>query len=304
MIYDLPFSVDSTTGAIDVTNGGVHTRTKRVAVHSMFYNDIRHDYSNAHGGSGNILVRGNIRQVGTKIVYCGPGEIRTDTHDQSPANGGSNSWLGESNFKRCTWNWNFHEGMTAVGNLASVPEEWFSRSNPLNNVVWSGGADTDRHVDTNNGMQDHVSPIVESVQFRITFQDDTDAGPAVGTLTRTLRLDAAKYFTEPTKIDSNAAITTDGHQFTFTMMCLASPLDGTGAQIPQPTPANGIDNSQADIAGIGDTSGTNLRDIFPDCYMGDEIHFELEIAGGASGDSDHRISAWYSFVDATFQSST
>jgi len=299
MIYDMPSAVDPTTGEITVDT----PRKKRVAVHSMFYNDIRHDYSNNHHHSGDIHIRGNIRQVGTNIVYCGPGIINTEVHDQSIALNGNAGWLGLPSFKRCTWNWNFHEGNTLSSTVAKDAEEWFSQTDPMEHVVWANSAPTDRGIETNNGFQDHVSPIVESVQFTITFQDDTDAGPAPGALTRTLSLDAAKYFTEPTQIGSNSNVNADGHAFTFTLFCLQSSLDGNGLQIPQPTPVNGVDNSQADAAGIGDTNAVNIRDIFPDCYTGDEIHFNYEITGGTNTNKDHRISAWYSFVDAVFQSS-
>jgi len=300
MVYDLATAVDATTGAITVTAAN---RKKRIAVHSMFYNDIRHDYSNNHHNTGQIHIRGNIRQVGSNVVYCGPGVINTAAHDQSIAINGNAGWLGLSSFKRCTWNWNFHEGNTLSTNTAKDPEEWFSRTNPMEHVVWSSGVATDRGIETNNGFQDHVSPIVESVQFTMTFQDDTDAGPTPGALTRVFSLDAAKYFTEPTKITSNSNVAVGGHAFTFTLFCLQSSLDGNGLQIPNPTPANGVDNSQANAAGIGDTNNVNIRDIFPDCYMGDEIHFNYAITGGTNANNDHRISAWYSFVDAVFQSS-
>lgn len=354
MIYDDVQTISVTDGSITGRADRDSSNQRRVAVHSMFYNDIRHDYSNNAKGTGTICIRGNIRQVGSKIVYCGPGIINTSAHDQSPPEttvtgnkhngdpGTNTQWLGLSNFKRCTWNWNFHEGTTTVGGVAKDPEHWFESDPSLVTYqrVWDTVA-VPRGDDTrtfgSNGHDDYVSPVTETVTFTISFQNDFDQGPVhtLGSTTYELFIDAPKYFTSPAQMAAGVAFTDlgatnppdDGHYWTFTMFCLQSSLDGNGAQMPVLTGFNGLDgwglghdpSQSGPVAGLPtlnnpitdfpDTADTQYRDLFPDCYMGDEIHFEYVITGGSNafnggnGNTDHRISAWFSHVEAKFQSS-
>lgn len=249
-------------GATGITGGNIDVNDNaRIVVHSMFYNDVRHDYSNAHEGTGTVVIRGNFRQAGSKMTNCGPGVI--DTADNM----------------RCTWNWNF------MLNAGKDEEEWFNRDSPQSFAVWKDGAAVSRNdeADTHAATGGMISDIVETHTFVADFQAwDTDLGSGSTGNTHSMSIDASKYFSDP-----NAAmvVNADKHEFTFTMHCLESSLDGNGAII---------------LGGnIGDDNTQNVRDIFPDCYMGDEIHFSYTIAGGASGDLDHRISAWFSSVTAT-----
>merc|ERR1712176_1650627 len=112
----------------------------RMVVHSMFYNDIRHDYTDSNGAdhlSGNVNIRGNIRQVGRHVKYCAPGWMNWNAQDDAsspPAGGMSTNAFRDSNatFKRCTWNWNFN-GNALTGSDAATnsivsrdPETWFN----------------------------------------------------------------------------------------------------------------------------------------------------------------------------------
>lgn len=264
MVYDT-FLTAGTVGTGTATDG-VFTTTSvaRTLVHSMFYNDIRHDHSNAHGATGSVVIRGNIRQVGEQVKYCGPGEI--------PANSAT---------ERCTWNWNF---MVGTNDLA---EEWFSRTNPSHVNVWNSATGVnidDRDILREDGANIFspalIDPVVKKVAFTVTLKSDSTVST---TSARTFTLDADKYFTTPAEASTSAA-----HVWTFTMQCLQSSLDGTGTAI-------------ADAGTLADL-GTGLsRDMFPDCYMGDEIHFNFvstDASGTAGG--DHRISAWYSLSSAVF----
>lgn len=253
MIYDVANGID---GSGNPTLASSH---ERVVVHSMFYNDVRHDYTNAMHNSGTIAIRGNIRQIGTKVTNCGPGVI--DTTDN----------------KRCTWNWNF--------GLVDDQEEWFNRDSPQVHAVWKNGQAVSRNDET-NAHTNMLSAVIEDHSFTFSFQAwDSDAGLDSGALTpgHGMVMDADKYFSDP-----NAAMTISAteHQFVVTMHCLASSLDGNGGQLMSP-PATGDDNTM------------NIRDIFPDCYMGDEIHFSYTIGGGSTASGDHRLSAWFSSVTAT-----
>lgn len=402
MIYDVIQAVNP--------NGSVLTRAPRAnpkrtrdVVHSMFYNDIRHDYTNAAHGTGDICIRGNLRQVGTKIVYCGPGVINTMTHSQSiavddlgdgdhiggPNDGAPNNWLNGNDFRRCTWNWNFHEGfeklvsVDAAGNehtelqIHRDPEHFFERNNPTYQRVWNMGmpiarghdwhdqepdgvADLPHLPGPSNGHDIYVRPVVETVTFTISFQTDKDHGPdylmqagqhkqtgvvdgdgnvvspdpyAVLPSRYQFYLDAPKYFTPQNEIEirinSNSNHNNDdqAHQVTFSMFCLESSLDGNGAQMPDngasrrdghghelhpETGQPSFAQLQGDIDSFVDNFNDDIqyRDRFPDCFMGDEIHFEYVIQGGEnqfvgaqSNTEHHRISAWYTYVDVSFQSS-
>lgn len=271
MVYDSFTSIDG-SGVITATEA---TRT---VVHSMFYNDIRHDHSNAHGATGSVVIRGNIRQVGSQVKYCGPGEM-PDTNAA----------------ERCTWNWNFMVGTNDLG------EEWFSRTNPSHVNVWNSALTVpveDRDILREDGANIFtpalIDPVVKRVVFQVVLKSD---GNVDQTTVKSFTLDAAKYFTTPVVNPSGdatdpvtipyTAVTTVGHQYDFTMHCLQSSLDGTGTAIV----AGG---TLADL-------GTGLsRDMFPDCYMGDEIHFNFMSTGGTTAGGDHRISAWYSTSSATF----
>merc|ERR1712050_461956 len=96
---------------------------------------------------------------------------------------------------------------------------------------------------------------------------DSASGIASFAQTTALTVDASKYFTVAAGTNSATA----GYEYTVTMNCLKSSLDGNGASIPE-DPAN--------AANIGDTSTTQVRDMFPYCYMGDEIHFSLAVTPG------------------------
>jgi hypothetical protein len=54
------------------------------------------DFRHAHGS---VTVRGNVRQVGTSVVTCAPGDVPTDGN-------------------RCTWNWNFVDQSQIVDDTA------------------------------------------------------------------------------------------------------------------------------------------------------------------------------------------
>lgn len=250
--------------ATGIAGGSVTTTdNERIVVHSMFYNDVRHDYSNNMEGTGTIAIRGNIRQAGSTITNCGPGVI--DTADNM----------------RCTWNWNY------VLNAGKDFEEWFNREGPQDFAVWKSGATVSRN-DEANTHDDMISNIVETHSFTFSFQafgtaaQGGDNGFDSDSLTHSMSMDASKYFSDP---DASMAIDADEHEFIVTMHCLESQTDGNGPII---------------VAGdIGDDSTKNVRDIFPDCYMGDEIHFQYTIAGGTNANGDHRLSAWFSSVTAT-----
>jgi hypothetical protein len=253
MIYDRATGYDLSTHAFT----GV-TRYGRTMVHSMFYNDIRHEHEDGDPRK-DVVIRGNIRQIGEDVKVCGPGELL------------------ESN-QRCTWNWNFRGDAGA-----SNPQRWMHANEP-DFRVWNDGAAMDRNTEAEAfDMSGYISTVTQEHDFAIHFQDDADEGPNDGEDTNdALTFDASKYFTETGK-----TISDDSHSFEITMHCLESSHNGEGDPIAD----------AGAFGDLGDTATTNVRDMFPDCYMGDEIHFEYKITAAADDNTEHRINAWFSWVD-------
>ena len=83
-----------------------------------------------------------------------------------------------------------------------------------------------------------------------------------------------------------------GHHFAFTLKCLVSSLDGTGAEIADQT----VTQTKTHIT--AGNSNVHVKDMWPDCYLGDEIHFNYKISMGAVGNEivEHRINAWDSVI--------
>jgi len=249
MIYDRYASYDLTTHAWTGGTGSMG----RSAVHSMFYNDIRHEHEGDHK---NIHIRGNIRQVGADVKVCGPGQVL------------------ETN-QRCTWNWNFR----GDGGATSRPQQWMHADVPTFEV-WDGGAAQDRNTEAQAfDLTSYITEVTQNHVFTIHFQNNADAGPNDGEdANDELTFDAAKYF----NVDSET-IDATSHRYEFTMKCLKA--DGTDI-------ADG-----GTFSDLGDDANSNVRDKFPDCYMGDEIHFEYKITDSARAQNEQQISAWYSWVD-------
>lgn len=217
MIYEIPTMADTTTGDATVTESADTNDLKmanRMVVHSMFYNDIRHDYSDVNGAehlTGNVNIRGNIRQVGRDVKYCAPGwmnwDSETDTRGDTAPPGGMSSNAGRNDgFKRCTWNWNFN-GNALTGSDAETqgisnrdPETWFKGEetghgstttngkgpfgsfrpwgntlNPVAAVIGTGQDEIDRFDDEKNGFGNLIYPVVQEIDFNLKFRHETPA---------------------------------------------------------------------------------------------------------------------------------
>ena len=187
----------------------------RMVVHSMFYNDIRHDYTDSNGAdhlTGNVNIRGNIRQVGRHVKYCAPGWMNWDAQNDSsspPSNGMSSNAFRDTNptFKRCTWNWNFN-GEALTGSAAAAdgitsrdPETWFngaenqhgatdskgkgpfgefrpwgnSASQNTNSAIGTNIKAIERDEDFINGFGHLIFPVVHEIKFHLNFRFETSA---------------------------------------------------------------------------------------------------------------------------------
>ena len=246
MIYDRATGVDTSNGVI------TKTTQKRITIHSMFYNDVRHDWTNTND-YGSLVIRGNIRQVGSTVTTCGPGVITA---------GGD---------ERCTWNWNYEVN-------AGDAEGLFGTAAPFYHGVWAGSYD--RNYEAEVFSEEHMT---KTHEFSVVFQ--TDNGTGKNWYNRWMytddvfELEAAKYFTVGSKSGSGSR-----HSFSFSMHCLVSSADGNGDIITGNAKTLARDDS-------------NIRDMFPDCYFGDEIHFTYTTANTLNAMNDLRLSAWYSFTE-------
>merc|ERR1712193_558036 len=99
--------------------------------------------------------RFNVRQVGTDIELCGPGQL---------PDGGS---------KRCTWNWNYIASATFGAGNSADPEGFFDRSEQMNIDSWvrkRRGAQG-RTAGTNN-----VEAVLKKAALTFTFRDQDGTG--------------------------------------------------------------------------------------------------------------------------------
>ena len=218
MVYETATLPGTGVGSNTVTESTDAEPTKlaeRMVVHSMFYNDIRHDYTDSNGAdhlSGNVNIRGNIRQVGRHVKYCAPGWMNWEKQDDStspPAGGMSSNAVRETGtnavFKRCTWNWNFN-GEALTGSDAATngitsrdPETWFNGAEAAHGSANSNGrgpfgefrpwgnrasassqsaigtnnGEIFRHEDSINGFGHLIFPVVHEIKFHLNFRFET-----------------------------------------------------------------------------------------------------------------------------------
>merc|ERR1712227_1061519 len=225
MVYETATLPGTGAGSNTVTESTDAEPTKlaeRMVVHSMFYNDIRHDYTASNGAdhlTGNVNIRGNIRQVGRHVKYCAPGWMNWSKQDDSnsPPNGGMSANAVREvspTFKRCTWNWNFN-GNALTGSDAATngitsrdPETWFNgaeaghgstnsngkgpfgefrpwgnRASATTNAgIGTNNAEIFRHEDSINGFGHLIFPVVHEIKFHLNFRFETATdGTTAGT---------------------------------------------------------------------------------------------------------------------------
>lgn len=213
-------------------------------------------FSNDFRHQGVQRTRGNIRQVGSEVKTCGEGQLRDDVAGQ-----------------RCTWNWNF--GTAAAQTAGLSFQHWFESTNPYNFNAWN-------QVETAPASGVFVSQGVDRNSEPHAFDtDNTNTNPGEG------------YF---------ASVFDD---FTFDLKLNTHVEAGTTslATIGDITTVEFDDEhitieTKAGVTGLvtvacvktADTATTNVRDIFPDCFMGDEIHFQFAVA-----DNEY-VTSWFSQV--------
>jgi hypothetical protein len=193
----------------------------------------------------------NIRQIGTGVVVCGPGELPDDDD------------------KRCTWNWNYDadtNGNFGAGS-SSDAEGFFDRSEQMDFAVWSRkrrGLVGRNDVYTDQPV--NAAAVLSMPEFTLAFVNY--AGEVVEpTLTQLSHTDGV--------VDGNGVPTTTGIRINgqkVSVECVNTYLSPTN----------------------------NQRDLFPSCFVGDEIHLKGSYTPDITNDSNRAfISPWLSTVAST-----
>merc|ERR1712241_746330 len=234
----------------------LHTGDARKAVMSVGSADFR---SKAEGVdcTGNWAeYQFNIRQVGTGVVVCGPGE------------------LPDTDSKRCTWNWNYNAGPDFGASSTSDAEGFFDRSEQLDFAVWTRKRRA--AVDRNALQADqpvNAGAVLSSPAFTLLFKNY-----AGNTVTPTL-----------TQLSHNVGTVNGSGEPTATGIR----IDGQTVSVEC---VNSYTNDQTN----------NQRDLFPSCFVGDEIHLKASYDANTAlptdtpaGDANRAfISPWLSKVNS------
>jgi len=225
-----------TCAQYDTGSNGFHVwaSNTRDYVMSVSGQDFRQGSSTACTG---LNYRFNVRQVGSAVANCGPGQ------------------LPDNDNKRCTWNWNYE-------NSPTEPESFFDRTDNLVFETWTrrrravvSHANADLQTNAAKG------PVLKTVNFAFAFKDGL----------------------------GNALTTTH--------------VTGLSADASSYVAVTGL--SAAMTCSSGHPASTPYRDNFPDCFFGDEVHFDVEYtAPDSNTDKDvrSRINSWLSTVTVTTSS--
>jgi hypothetical protein len=212
----------------------------RTIVPALGTNDYR--TPDCDGDPNNLTYRSNIRQAGTAVTNCGPGEI-LDSDDM-----------------RCTWNWNFDPSTAQPNGFGTDAEDFFQRSESFNFLVWdSTTRDRVPRINAHNGG-DLDDPIAD-LTFSLAFKDHDNAD---------ICADAVLTFDLPTKYFSDGTNTVD---YTVGGTCTGASeffINGGTADYND-VAYEAFTKTLVCAAGHNEDD----RDSFPDCYQGDEIHFSL-----------------------------
>jgi len=189
----------------------------------------------------------NVRQIGTGVVVCGPGQL-PDTDN-----------------KRCTWNWNYNQGSDFGASSTTDAEGFFDRSEQMDFAVWSRKRRA--------AVGRNASPPNQPVN-----------AAAVLTMPK---------FTFEFKSYKNTAISPTLTQLSHNV----------GAHDGTVTTATGIridgQSIHVECVNTFNAGSNNQRDLFPSCFVGDEIHLKASYTPDITNHENRAfISPWLSLVSA------
>jgi hypothetical protein len=242
------------------------------------------DYRHGRGA----CVRFNLRQVGDYIHYCADGdEEQFNSKDagslyKNPT-GDTQAWS-QNKPMRCTWNWNYNE-LSNAGSTFDA-EAWFDSIDPLHMQVWSAGdtAEAEKFIDEpepgTSGSSGYQAAVVAG-----TLTSDVVINVMLQERPRTVNGQTAGAFVAPNKLEMDVGYATalDTDIVAFDPSHLTSPTSPATSNFPalarlydQTSPGvtakitlacNNSGKYNGGTAGAG-----RMRDTFPDCFFGDEIH--------------------------------
>jgi hypothetical protein len=272
---EVPIASPNEAGSATQSNLAAKNNDNRMVVVGGWHQDYRH-------GKG-ACVRFNIRQVGENIKYCADGDEEQFNSKASASlyknpTGNTQEWS-QNQPKRCTWNWNYNQ-LSGTGSYDA--EAWFDSLDPLHMQVWESGV----------ANQAAAEKFIDEPLPGTTNTDGYKAAvvAATGTLTSDVVINvmlqerrrlvngvAAGAFVNPNKLE----------------------MDGDYASAPNPTAFNPTSGAVTDfplVANLydgtslgcwskitlecknagkyngGSVGAERMRDHFPDCFFGDEIH--------------------------------
>lgn len=165
--------------------------------------------------------------------------------------------------KRCTWNWNFG---AEASQAAPSFQDWFESQTPHSFNSWNNGLEIDRFTedkafDTPNTNavfgEGYTAPAFSPFTFTLTLNTHDSTG---GLTAATVAFGDIEFDSKHVTIASSMLVT----------VACVQPADRTTDPFVDAT--------------------DNVRDVFPECFMGDEIHFQFPTISG------EHVTSWFSSV--------
>jgi len=232
---------DSADPAIP-TSHWLHGGQARVGVMSVGTSDFRSKKEGVACNAAWAEFQFNLRQIGTEVIVCGPGEL-PDTDNN-----------------RCTWNWNYDASAGYGSSSDTDPEGFFDRNENMDFAVWSRKRRDAVNRDTAapNQPVNAAANLGEPV-FTFSFKNYKN-NAVTATLTQ---------LSDEADANNGFLIATN----TVTVKCTNPYTSPTG----------------------------NQRDLFPTCFVGDEIHLKATYTPDTTNDGNRAfISPWLSEVTSAF----
>jgi len=240
----------------------------RMVIVGGWHQDYRH-------GNG-ACVRFNLRQVGEHIEYCADGDEQefnaknAGTLYKNPT-GDTQAWS-QNNPMRCTWNWNYN----SLSSGSKDAEAWFDSVDPLHMQVWGAGALDEKFIDepapgapsaAANGLRDlyAANTLTDNVVINLLIEEKRGNRNNVA---------VSQAYVGPNALEmdgpyaSAASLTNfaagDSTPSGFATFDIAN-NGGSTAVVTLACQNTGKYNGRA-------SGAERMRDNFPDCFFGDEIH--------------------------------
>jgi len=154
-------------GAVAPDAHWLHQGNARLAVMSVGSGEFRSKNPDVACTSAWAEYQFNIRQIGSAVTVCGPGEL-PDTDN-----------------KRCTWNWNYSPDANYGASSATDPEGFFDRNENMDFAVWSRKrrAAVNRNTQQADGQPVNAAAVLSAPEFAITFKNYKNKAVSGVTLT-------------------------------------------------------------------------------------------------------------------------